>query len=243
PDRRPAGVGSAPMDGDFFFVVGIILVIAAVALAFLGIRVSDRFPTSRAMLLGGTALFAAIVVTTMAFAVVKSRDEQKSRNEELAREERQQPLNGGEESTSPATSGGQPQASSGGNQQPVQPAATTPSGTGATGKTGATGTTQGAGAAQNLDVSSPADGGLIFQPDGLMANPGNVTITYDNPSPVPHSIAVATANGNVLGQVQPFTDGKQSVQLTDLAPGEYTFYCTVPGHREAGMEGTLTVGG
>ena len=42
-------------------------------------------------------------------------------------------------------------------------------------------------------------------------SPGNVTITYNNPSPVPHSIAVATANGNVLGQVQPFTNGKESV--------------------------------
>jgi plastocyanin len=195
------------MSGDFFFVMGIILVIAAVGLAFLGIRESDRFPGNRAILLGGTALFAAIVVTTMAFAVVKSQDEQKSRNEQLAKEE--------------------------------QP----PQSTGATGATGASGTSQAGGAAETLDVSSPADGGLVFQPNGLTAQPGNVTLTYDNPSPVPHSIAVATANGNVLGEVQPFTNGKQSVQLTNLAPGEYTFYCTVPGHREAGMEGTLTVGG
>lgn len=212
------------MDGNFFFVLGIILVVTAVSLAFLGIRVSDRFPANRAILVGGTALFAAIVVATMAFAVVKSRDEQHKRNEELAKE--QQPEN----ATPPANPGGQPQASSGGNQQ-------TPTNTGATGSTGA------AGGAETLDVSSPADGGLVFQPNGLTAQPGNVTITYDNPSPVPHSIAVATANGNVLGEVQPFTAGKQSVQLSNLAPGEYTFYCTVPGHREAGMEGTLTVGG
>ena len=213
------------MDGNFFFVIGIILVLAAVGLAFLGIRENDRFPGNRAIYVGGTVLFAALVVTTGAFAVVKSQDEQDKRNEELAKEEPQP------ESAAPAPApGGQPQASSGGNQQ-------TPTTAGTTATTGATG------GAETLDVSSPADGGLIFQPDGLTAQPGNVTITYDNPSPVPHSIAVATSNGNVLGEVQPFTDGKQSVQLNDLAPGQYTFYCTVPGHREAGMEGTLTVGG
>ena len=194
------------MDGNFFFVVGIVLVIAAVGLAFLGIRESDRFPTSRALMVGGIVLFAAVVATTMAFAVVKSNDEQDKRNAELAKEEPQ-----------PETSG-----TTGARPGPLGPA------------TGAT---------ESLDVSSPADGGLVFEPNGLMAKPGNVTITYDNPSPVPHSIAVATSNGNVLGQVQPFTNNKESVQLSNLAPGSYVFYCTVPGHREAGMEGNLTVTG
>jgi plastocyanin len=68
-------------------------------------------------------------------------------------------------------------------------------------------------------------------------------ITYDNPSQVPHSIALATANGNVLGEVQPFTAGTESVNLTNVTPGEYVFYCTVPGHREAGMQGNLTIVG
>src|SRR3954462_4078009 len=220
------------MDGNFFFVVGIVLVAAAVALAFLGIRESDRFPGNRAILVGGTALFAAIVVTTMAFAVVKSRDEQDKRNEELAKEE-QLPENSNQNAPPPSTPGGQPQASSGGNQQ------TPTTGTPTTG----TQTQSNTGASKTLDVSSPADGSLVFDPNGLETNPGSVTITYDNPSPVPHSIAVATSNGNVLGKVAPFTNGTKSVQLTNLAPGEYTFYCTVPGHREAGMQGTLTVGG
>jgi plastocyanin len=220
------------MDGNFFFVVGIVLVVAAVALAFLGIRESDRFPGNRAILVGGTALFAAIVVTTMAFAVVKSRDEQDKRNEELAKEE-QLPENSNQNAPPPSTPGGQPQASSGGNQQ------TPTTGTQTTG----TQAQSNSGASKTLDVSSPADGSLVFDPNGLETNPGSVTIAYDNPSPVPHSIAVATSNGNVLGQVAPFTNGTKSVQLTNLAPGEYTFYCTVPGHREAGMQGTLTVGG
>lgn len=209
------------MDGNFFFVLGIVLVLAAVALAFVGIRGADSFPPGRGVLMGVIVLFAALVGTTMAFAIVKSKDEQHKRNEELAKEQEQaQPSNNAGEAA-PATPGGQPQASSGGNQQPAQST----------------------GGAETLDVSSPADGGLVYEPNGLTAKPGNVTITYDNPSPVPHSIAVATANGNVLGQVQPFTDGKQSVDLSNLAPGKYVFYCTVPGHREAGMQGDLTVTG
>ena len=204
------------MDGNFFFVIGGLLVLTAVVISFVGIRDSDSFPPNRGVLLGVIALFAVIVGTTMAFAIVKSVDEQNKRNDELAKEE---PSNSGE--AQPVTPGGQPQASSGGNQQAPQ----TPS------------------EVEALDVSSPADGSLVFQPSGVQAQPGNVEITYDNPSPVPHSIAVATANGDVIAQVQPFTAGKQTLALNSLKPGKYVFYCTVPGHREAGMEGDLTVVG
>jgi plastocyanin len=200
------------MSGDFFFVIGIVLVLAAVTIAFVGIRSADRFPPNRAAMVGLTALFVAGVATTMAFAIVKSNDEQTKRNAKLAAEEKA--------AEPPANPGGQPQVAGGGNQQPPQPT----------------------GVAQAVDVTSPADGGLTYEPNGLQAKPGSLTITYTNPSPVPHSIAVADASGNVLGEVQPFTNGKQSVDLTNLAPGEYVFYCTVPGHREAGMQGNITVG-
>jgi plastocyanin len=197
------------MDGNFFFVIGGLLVLAAVVIAFVGIRDSESFPPNRGVMVGVVALFAVIVGTTMAFAIVKANDEQKDRNEEMAKEEAQ--------ATGEAAPAEQPPAGGGGKQAPA--------------------------AAETLAVASPADGSLVYQPNGLEAKPGNLTIDYDNPSQVPHSIAVATANGNVLGQTTPAAGGKQTLQLPDLAPGKYVFYCTVPGHREAGMEGDLTVGG
>ena len=97
------------MDGNFFFVIGIVLVIAAVGLAFLGIRESDRFPTSRALMVGGIVLFAAVVGTTMAFAVVKSKDEQDKRNAELAKEEPQPETSGTTQGTgATGATGGHP---------------------------------------------------------------------------------------------------------------------------------------
>jgi plastocyanin len=206
------------MDGNFFFVMGIVLVLAAVGLAAIGIRGSGSFPGSRAALVGVTGLFAAIVVGTMSFAVVKSKDEQDKRNEELAQEESTAQAEAAPPAPAPPPAG-QPPAAGGGNKQPPAPPP----------------------AATSLDVSSPQDGSLVFDPNGLEAKPGSVTITYDNPSPVPHSIAVATSNGNVLGETDPFSAGSQEVTLDDLAPGKYVFYCTVPGHREAGMQGDLTV--
>ena len=48
---------------------------------------------------------------------------------------------------------------------------------------------------------------------------------------------------DIVGNLWTAAEGKQSVDLSNLAPGKYIFYCTVPGHREAGMEGNLTVTG
>jgi len=63
-------------------------------------------------------------------------------------------------------------------------------------------------------------------------------IRMTNPSQLMHSIALAVAGvqpGPVVG------NGGVSEVVATLAPGTYTFYCTVPGHRQAGMTGTLTV--
>ena len=103
--------------------------------------------------------------------------------------------------------------------------------------TGTTTTTEAGG--ETVKVSSPADGSTVFEPSKLTAKAGSVTIDYDNPSPVDHSVAIE-GGGETLDQSEIAADTTVTASA-DLEPGKYVYYCTVPGHREAGMEGTLTV--
>ena len=95
---------------------------------------------------------------------------------------------------------------------------------------------EGGGGGGTVEVASPEDGGLVFEPDTLTAPAGEIEITYDNPSPVPHAFAI---DGQDV-ETEEVTGGTATV-TADLEPGEYTFYCPVGSHRAAGMEGTLTV--
>jgi uncharacterized cupredoxin-like copper-binding protein len=90
-----------------------------------------------------------------------------------------------------------------------------------------------------LKVEADPSGALKFTKDSLAAKAGSVTIEMDNPSPVPHAIAV---EGNGVDKDGETVDkGGKSVITVDLKPGDYEFYCPVPGHKEGGMKGTLTV--
>jgi plastocyanin len=87
---------------------------------------------------------------------------------------------------------------------------------------------------------------LAFDTKQLTAKAGRVTIIFTNESQVEHNVTVArpglrgTKAGEVLGATPTFKGGSRQLTLT-LAAGTYTYFCSVPGHREAGMEGKLTV--
>jgi plastocyanin len=98
------------------------------------------------------------------------------------------------------------------------------------------GTSSGGG--ESLALAAPADGSLKFDKTTLDAKAGKVTIDFDNPSSVPHAVEIE-GNG-VEEETKTITKGKASVTV-DLKPGSYEFYCPVGNHREAGMEGKLTV--
>jgi plastocyanin len=99
---------------------------------------------------------------------------------------------------------------------------------------------EGGGAKASTLKIETASEGLAYASDSAEAEAGNVTVEFTNGQSVPHDVAIETMNGEVLGQTETVAEGEDSAEI-ELKPGTYKFFCTVPGHREAGMEGTLTV--
>jgi plastocyanin len=91
----------------------------------------------------------------------------------------------------------------------------------------------------SLKLAAKPTGELSYNTKTLSAKAGSVTIALTNASPVEHNVTIAQGS-KVLVATPTFTGGSRSV-TAKLPPGTYTFYCSVPGHRQAGMEGTLTV--
>ena len=100
--------------------------------------------------------------------------------------------------------------------------------------------------AGKLAIDANPTGQLAYASSKALATPGAVTVTMNNMSGVMHNIAFeagengATAKGPVIAASSFISKGATTVKLS-LKPGKYTFFCEVPGHRQAGMYGTLTV--
>jgi len=95
--------------------------------------------------------------------------------------------------------------------------------------------------AEGGTIEIPADpgGALAYTFADAEAPPGELKVDSPNESSVDHNIAV---EGTGVREVGPIVkNGGVSTVNVDLDAGDYEFFCTVTGHREAGMEGTLTV--
>jgi plastocyanin len=80
---------------------------------------------------------------------------------------------------------------------------------------------------------------LAFDTKKLASKPGKVTIDFDNPAAIEHDVAIEKDGKQIA--VSPLIASSKTTVSADLAPGTYTFLCTVPGHAQAGMQGTLVV--
>jgi len=74
----------------------------------------------------------------------------------------------------------------------------------------------------------------------------NATLTVRNEGKIAHNIVIER-RGNPLDKVEKligtdtFLGGRQASLKIELPPGKYTMVCSVPGHRQLGMYGTVTV--
>jgi plastocyanin len=156
--------------------------------------------------------FVALIGTTTTLAVLHAQDEEAAEAAEVAAGERE-PAKGEGAAANPAK---KPPGKS--EQAPPSSAASGPGGT----------------------LKLAADPTQIaFDTTKLASKPGKVTIDLDNPAALEHDVAIEQG-GKTIAVSDRITEGKTSV-TAELAPGEYTFLCTVPGHAQAGMNGTLTV--
>jgi plastocyanin len=96
------------------------------------------------------------------------------------------------------------------------------------------------GSGGTVAIAADPSGALAFTKTNITAPAGSDTIDFENASSTGHNVEIEDSSGEDIAETDTISDGKTST-TADLQPGTYTFYCAVPGHREAGMEGTITV--
>jgi plastocyanin len=98
----------------------------------------------------------------------------------------------------------------------------------------------GEGGGSTVSFEADPSGELAYSTTEASAKAGKVTVDFKNPQSLTHDVAIEDSSGKEVGKTELIGEGETSTSV-NLKPGTYTYYCTVPGHREAGMEGTLTV--
>jgi len=201
-----------------FYVCGIALAVSAVVFSFAGLKLKGlpgkAFPIV-------VVWFVVLIGGATTYSVLNAKDEEAAKAAEL--EEANEEIE--------AAEGSEPF-----EEEEAEEKTEAESEEKAAGEQGGASAEAGATALQlTADITS-----LAFDKPSLEAAAGEVTIDFDNPSAIEHNVAIDDEGGSELATTETLTEGKTSV-TTELEPGTYTFLCTVPGHAEAGMEGTLTV--
>lgn len=96
------------------------------------------------------------------------------------------------------------------------------------------------GGSSKVSLQANPEGQLEYNTKSLTAKAGKVSVDFTNSSSLPHDVTIESPSGQTVGATPTFSGGSKTLSV-DLKPGTYKFYCSVPGHRQAGMEGTLTV--
>ncbi len=213
-----------------FYIAGGVLVAWAILISMaVGMRKSS-FPENDGQQRLVMGISAVLVLATLVTAVVTSSSPSK---ETASAATTTTPAPEAAETTTTATPETTTSAASETTPAPTktQPTATTGTPTPASSPAGKT---------TKLTQAADPGGQLAFEKQELVAKAGTVTIEFANASPVEHNLTIEEANKKVVGATPTFVSGKRTLTLK-LSPGTYTFFCSVPGHRQAGMEGKLKV--
>jgi plastocyanin len=230
-------LGAEKSKVPFYIAGGLLVAWALLVSVVIGMRKPD-FPSTKAAQRGIIAVTAVLVVAAASTAVITSGGDTTtaSTTTSAAAPAAPSPAPSGS-STSATASGGTTATPSGSSPASATPSAHPTATTGSPAPPSSpavkppTTTT--------LKLAANPEGQLSYNTKQLSAKAGPVTITMTNMSPLPHNVTVAQGS-TVVGATPTFQGGSRSLLLR-LKPGTYTFYCSVPGHRQAGMEGTLTV--
>ena len=97
------------------------------------------------------------------------------------------------------------------------------------------------GSSASPTLQADPSGQLKFNTTSLTAAAGTVHISFTNHAPEGHDLTLVNGTGSaIVGATPTFTGGSRTLTVK-LTPGTYTYFCSVPGHRMGGMQGTLTV--
>jgi uncharacterized cupredoxin-like copper-binding protein len=107
---------------------------------------------------------------------------------------------------------------------------------------GASGSSSTPAAPANPDLTVHAEE-IKFDKKAYTVHGGEVGIAYPNDGTQTHTLIVQDPKGDDVGAKLRVAPGKETGGVYQLAPGEYTLYCDITGHREAGMVASLTVTG
>lgn len=233
-------------DESVFYILGGILAVSAVVVTFAGLKLSN-FP--------GRALpvvilwFAVLAVGATTYSVLQAQEHEEAHAAELHEvgehiEESEEQLYeneagalGGEseELEEEAEEG----AEGSEEEEPVGESEDSQKGGESGAQEGSTGASSGGEASATTLELAADETELLFDKEELSAKAGKVTIDFNNPSAIPHNVVIEE-NGKELAGFEPITEGEESVSA-ELEAGSYEYICSVPGHAEAGMKGTLTV--
>jgi len=218
------------MKETVFYIIGIALAVSAVLVSFIGLK-SEKFPGKAGVVV--ILVFAVGAIGAGTFAVLYSKEHEEHRehelehaNEVIEAEEHGQPDQEAEEDDilKEDEEGASPSEGSEGHEDASED------------ETSDGKASKGSGGVLQVVANETS---LAYEEKSLETEAGEVEIDFDNPSGIEHDVRIEK-DGEEIGGTTVVAGSETSAEV-ELKAGDYTFYCSVPGHREAGMEGPLTV--